>query len=253
VLRALAAVTVVFSFLTTTTLTRAENILFFAAASTADALNEAIKTYPVKTVAVRVSYASTGALARQIENGAPAALFLSASPLWTNRLASKNLLANDGNKPFLGNRLVLAAPKSGRVTIDIKKGFRLAEKLNGGRLAIADPSHAPAGIYAKAALQTLQVWNELARKTARTSDVRSALALIQRAEVPFGIVYRSDVIAVKDVNVIGTFPKSSHPPIIYPLSIVKKFETPAVRMFYDYLRSKKAETIFDKFGFEVSK
>ena len=229
----------------------AQNILFFAAASTADALNEAIKAYPDKKVRIRVSYASSGALARQIENGAPVSLFLSASPLWTKRLTSKGLLAKDRNRPFLGNRLVLAIPETGDLKIKIAKGFPLASLLGNNRLAIADPAHAPAGIYAREALRTLGVWNELARKTARTSDVRSALALIQRAEVPFGVVYRSDVIAVNDVKIIDTFPGNSHSPIIYPMSVVKQFNTADARKFFDYLHSPKAVLVFKKFGFDV--
>ncbi len=230
---------------------RGENILFFAAASTADALNGAIRVYPEKNVRVRVSYASSGALARQIENGAPVALFLSASPVWTKRLASRNLLAKDGNRPFLGNRLVLVIPKTGKLQIVIRKNFPLAKKLAAGRLAIADPAHVPAGIYAKAALTTLGVWSTLARRTARTSDVRSALALIERAEVPAGIVFRSDVVAANNVKVVGVFPQNTHPPIIYPLSIIKQFETPAVRKFFDYLQSPAVAKVFRNFGFEM--
>ncbi len=241
----------IFVSLSTTVALRAENILFFAAASTADALNAAINAYPSKKVRIRVSYASSGALARQIENGAPVALFLSASPLWTKRLTAKNLLAKDRSSPFLGNRLVLAIPQTGKLKIKIEKGFSLASMLGSERLAIADPAHAPAGIYARESLKSLGVWKDISRKTARATDVRSALALIQRAEVPAGIVYRSDVVAVKNVKIIGTFPKNTHPPIIYPLSIVKQFETPAVRKFFDYLRTPVSVEIFQKFGFEV--
>lgn len=250
-IRFTTALSLAFILTSVTPAARGENILFFAAASTADALNGAINAYPEKDIQVRVSYASSGALARQIENGAPAALFLSASPLWTKRLASINLLAKDGNLPFLGNRLVLAIPNTGKLKIVIRKGFPLAQKLAAGRLAIADPAHVPAGIYAKQALTTLGVWSTLARRTARTSDVRSALALIERVEVPAGIIYRSDVIAAKNVKIVGMFPENSHPPIIYPLSIIKQFETPAVRKFFDYLQTPVATKFFQNYGFEV--
>ena len=250
-IRITTVLSVIFMMSTTSTGLRAENILFFAAASTADALNGAIKAYSDKSIRVRASYASSGALARQIENGAPVALFLSASPLWTKRLAARKLLAPGGNQAFLGNRLVLAIPKSGNLKIEIRKGFPLAKILGNDRLAIADPAHVPAGTYAKKALMTLGVWNTLARRTARTSDVRSALALIERAEVPAGIVYRSDVIAAKNTKVVGLFPENSHPPIIYPLSIVKQFETAAVRKFFDYLQTPRVAHRFRKFGFEV--
>jgi len=229
----------------------AKNILIFAAASTADALRAAIKNYPDKSYPIRVSYASSGALARQIENGAPTALFLSASVPWTKRLTRKNLLAENGTTNLLNNRLVLAAPASSKLKIKIVKNFDLAVKLGNGRLAIGDPSHVPAGIYAKAALEFLGVWQSVLRKTARTSDVRGSLALIERGEVPAGIVYQSDVIASKRAKILDTFPEQSHPPILYPLSLIKEHETKAARRFYNYLQSENATAIFRKFGFGV--
>jgi len=229
----------------------AKNILIFAAASTADALSAAIKVYPDKTSPIRVSYASSGALARQIENGAPTALFLSASVPWTKRLGQKNLLANNSMIDLLHNRLVLAVPKSSKLNIKITKGFDLALKIGNGRLAIGNPSHVPAGIYAKAALKNLGVWQSLARRTARTSDVRGALALIERGEVPAGIIYQSDVITSKRAKVLDTFPEESHPPILYPLSIIKEHETKAARRFYVYLQSESVSAIFRQFGFDV--
>jgi molybdate transport system substrate-binding protein len=229
----------------------AKNILVFAAASTADALNAAIKAFPDKTNPIRVSYASSGALARQIENGAPANLFLSASPPWTKRLAQRNLLAKNGTINLLHNRLVLAAPKTSKLKIKIAKDFDLAAKLSNGRLAMGDPSHVPAGIYAKAALKNLGVWSSLSRRTARTSDVRGTLALIERYEVPVGIVYQSDVFASKHTKVLDTFPEQSHPPILYSLSIIKEHEAKAARRIFNFLQSANASAIFKKFGFSV--
>jgi len=229
----------------------AKNILIFAAASTADALNAAIKAYPDKTNAIHVSYASSGALARQIENGAPATLLISASTPWTIRLAQRKLLAKNGTINLLHNRLVLAAPKSSKLRIKITKGFDLAVKIGNGRLAIGDPSHVPAGIYAKAALKKLGVWNSLSRRTARTSDVRGTLALIERGEVSAGIVYQSDVFASKRTKVLDTFPAQSHPRINYTLSIIKEHDTEVARRIYNFLQSANASTIFKKFGFGV--
>jgi molybdate transport system substrate-binding protein len=230
----------------------AKNILIFAAASTADALNAVIKAYPDKTNVIRVSYASSGALARQIENGAPATLLISASTPWTKRLAQRNLLAKSGTINLLHNRLVLAAPKSSKLKIKIIKGFGIVAKIGNGRLAIGDPSHVPAGIYAKAALKNLGVWRSVSRRTARTSDVRGTLALIERGEVPVGIVYKSDVIASKRAKVLDIFPEQSHPPILYPLSIIKEHETIAARRLYNFLQSETASAIFGKFGFGVN-
>jgi len=229
----------------------AKNILIFAAASTAEALNAAIKAYPDKTNLIRASYASSGALARQIENGAPAALFLSASVAWSKRLTQRDLLAANATINLLHNQLVLAAPKPSKLKIKIFKGFDLAAKLNNGRLAMGNPSHVPAGIYARAALKNLGVWSSLSRRTARTSDVRGTLALIERGEVPAGIVYQSDVIASKWAKVLDIFPAQSHSPIVYPLSIIKEHESQAVRHFYNFLKSQKASAIFRKFGFGV--
>jgi molybdate transport system substrate-binding protein len=229
----------------------AKNILVFAAASTANALSAAIKAYPDKTNPIRVSYASSGALARQIENGAPATLFLSASSPWTKRLSQRNLLAANGTINLFKNRLVLAAPKSSKLKIKITKDFDLAAKLSNGRLAMGDPSHVPAGIYAKAALKNLGVWRSLSRKTARTPDVRGTLALIERDEVSVGIVYKSDIIASKHTKVLDTFPEQSHPPILYSLSIIKEHETKAARDIFNFLQSANASAIFRKFGFGV--
>ena len=227
----------------------AKDILVFAAASSANALNTAIKENPDKTNAVKVSYASSGALARQIENGAPASLFLSANELWTKRLAQQNLLSMRGRTNLLFNRLVLAAPISSQLDIKITKGFDLVNQLGNGRLAIGDPSHVPAGIYAKIALKKLGVWKLLASRTARTPDARNTLALIERAAVPAGVVYRSDVIVSDRAKIVDTFPETAHPPIVYPLSIIKKYETAEVRRFFEFLKSSKAIEIFQKHGF----
>ena len=227
----------------------ARNILVFAAASSANALNMAIEENPDKTNAVKVSYASSGALARQIENGAPASLFLSANELWTKRLAQQNLLSQEGHTNLLFNRLVLAAPKSSKLDIKIAKNFDLIKQLGNGRLAIGDPSHVPAGIYAKTALKNLGVWKLLASRTARTSDARNTLALIERAAVPVGIVYRSDVIVSDRARIVDTFPETAHPPIVYQLSIIKEYDTAEVRRFFKFLKSNKARAIFKKYGF----
>ena len=173
----------------------AQDILVFAAASSAGALDKVIKEDPNTTYTVKVSYASSGALARQIENGAPASLFLSANELWTKRLAQKNLLSKRGSVNLLYNRLVLAAPITSKLDIKITKGFDLLNQLGNGLLAIGDPSHVPVGIYAKTALKNLRVWKLLTSRTARTPDARNTLALIERAAVPAGIIcllYTSD-------------------------------------------------------------
>jgi len=227
----------------------AQDILVFAAASSAEAFNRVIKENPNKTYAIKVSYASSGALARQIENGAPASLFLSANELWTKRLAQKNLLSKRGSVNLLYNRLVLAAPITSKLDIKITKGFDLLNQLGNGLLAIGDPSHVPAGIYAKTALKNLRVWKLLTSRTARTPDARNTLALIERAAVPAGIIYRSDLIASARIRIVDTFPENVHPPIVYPLSIIKEYDTAEARRLFEFLQSNRAIAIFKKHGF----
>ena len=231
---------------------RADKILIFAAASTAEALDKTILSFnKMDRIRIRVSYASSGILARQIENGAPANLYLSAAIEWTERLLKQRLLVNFGNNTFLSNRLVLCTPKQGTLELKIERGFALADSLRGGHLAIGDPLHVPAGKYARAALHSLGVWDKVVKRTALTTDVRNALALIEMGEVAAGIVYRSDAIASKKVRIIDTFPLTSHPPIRYTLNIVKENDTPVVREFYKFLRSQPSKTIFTGYGFEV--
>lgn len=231
---------------------RAAKILIFAAASTAEALDKTILAFNKKVkVRIRVSYASSGILARQIENGAPANLYLSAAIEWTQRLLKQRLLVDLGNNIFLGNRLVLCAPKQEGFELKIEKGFPLLNILRGGHLAIGDPLHVPAGKYARAALRSLGVWKNIEKSTARTTDVRNALALIEMGEVAAGIVYRSDAIASQKVQIIDIFPLTSHPPIRYTLNIVKENDKPAVRHFYKFLESQTSKTIFMRYGFEV--
>ncbi|MEE2956500.1 MAG: molybdate ABC transporter substrate-binding protein, partial [Pseudomonadota bacterium] len=202
-------------------------------------------------VRIRVSYASSGILARQIENGAPANLYLSAAIEWTQRLLKQRLLVDLGNNTFLGNRLVLCVPKQEVFELKIERGFALLNSLRGGHLAIGDPLHVPAGKYARAALRSLGVWKNIEKSTARTTDVRNALALIEMGEVAAGIVYRSDAIASQKVQIIDIFPLTSHPPIRYTLNIVKENDKPAVRHFYKFLESEISKTIFMRYGFEV--
>ena len=227
----------------------AQDILVFAAASSAGALDKVIKEDPNTTYTVKVSYASSGALARQIENGAPASLFISANKLWNKYLAQKNLISKEGSVNLLYNRLVLAAPITSKLDITITKSVDLLSELGDGLLAIGDPSHVPAGIYAKIALKNLGVWKLLASRTARTADARNTLALIERAAVPAGIIYKSDLIASSRARIVDTFPENVHNPIVYPLSIIKEFDTAEARRLFEFLKSNRAMAIFRKHGF----
>lgn len=226
----------------------AEKLTVFAAASLKDALDEIARAYQEKAQVI-VSLAASSALARQIENGAPADVFISADREWMDYLAARNLIDRETRADLLTNRLVLIAPSASRIETEIRPGFPLAALLGQERLALADPEHVPAGRYARAALEKLGVWNTVEAKLARTDNVRIALALVARGEAPLGIVYLSDALAEKKVRMVGEFPAGSHPPIVYPAAVVSSSRNPAAREFLSYLRSAEARAIFEKHGF----
>jgi molybdate transport system substrate-binding protein len=228
------------------------DLLVFAAASQKDALNAAIAAYNGKT-AIKASYASSSTLARQIEHGAPADVFISANVAWMDYLQKRKLIAVDTRRDFFGNGLVLIAPKGSSIgNVTIGKGLDLVGLLGKGRLAIGDPDHVPAGIYGKAALKSLGIWNTTEPRLARAENVRAALALVSRGETPLGIVYASDAVADHGVKVVGRFPEGSHPPIVYPAAVLARSKRPeAAKAFLAYLRTPAAAKIFGRFGFLV--
>ncbi|HHH1683541.1 TPA: molybdate ABC transporter substrate-binding protein [Yersinia enterocolitica] len=229
----------------------AADITVFAAASLTNALQDiAVQYKKEKQVDVVASYASSSTLARQIEQGAPADLFISADQQWMDYAIDKQQMVANTRYTLLGNELVLIAPKDSKITkVAIDKKTDWKKLLEGGRLAVGDPDHVPAGIYAKESLENLGAWATLAPEMARANNVRSAMALVERAEAPLGIVYGSDAIASDKVKVVGVFPKASHKPVEYPMAIVKGHENPTVTAFYDYLKSPAAAVIFEKYGF----
>ena len=224
-------------------------VTVFAAASTSDLMNELIGRYEAGSV--RASYASSFALAKQIVNGAPADLFLSADQESMDFIASKKMLVEAMRRDLLGNRLVLIAPVQSPLSLHIEPGFDLPHALGDRRLAIGDPDHVPAGVYGKKALESLGVWSAVENKLARTEDVRAALALVARGEVAMGIVYETDARISDRVKVIDVFPSDSHPPIAYPVAVISGHDGSAVRRFYDYLSTSDAEAIFTKYGFRA--
>lgn len=196
-----------------------------------------------------ISFAASSALARQVEAGAPADLFISADERWMDELQKRNLLLPASRSNFLGNELVLIAPKGSRLKIRIGSGFPLARALGGGRLAVADPTAVPAGIYAKAALKFLGVWKEVQDKLAPAENVRAALAFVERGETPLGIVYATDALASKRVEVIGRFPAKSHEPIVYPIAVLRSSTSAETVGFRHFLVSPAGKAIFRRFGF----
>ncbi|RDK87814.1 molybdate transport system substrate-binding protein [Enterobacillus tribolii] len=228
-----------------------DKVTVFAAASLTNALQDIAAQYEKgKDVKIVSSFASSSTLARQIEEGAPADMFISADQKWMDYAVDKKLIVENTRFTLLGNDLVLVASpsfKTDKVTLNKETDWK--SLLNGGRLAVGDPDHVPAGIYAKEALQNLGAWDALSPLMARANDVRGALALVERDEVPLGIVYGSDAVASKKVHVVGVFPEGSHKPVEYPMAIVKDHQTPAATAFYDYLRTPEAADVFKRYGF----
>ncbi|ARQ60426.1 molybdenum ABC transporter substrate-binding protein ModA [Rhizobium sp. Kim5] len=232
----------------------AEKLTVFAAASLKDALDAANAAWAKESGKQAVtSYAASGALAKQIENAAPADIFISADLDWMDYLAKKNLIKADSRTNLLGNRIVLVAEKDKAKPVEIKQGFDLAGLLGDGKLAMGEPKSVPAGKYAMAALEKLVVWTSVETKVAGAESVRAALALVSRGEAPYGIVYQTDATADKGVAIVGTFPADSHPPIIYPVAILAESRNPDAAAYLDFLKSDKAAGFFTAQGFTVLK
>jgi len=229
----------------------ADEITVFAAASTTNAVRDVAGLYEELNLGrVTTSFASSSTLAKQIKNGAPADVYISANVKWMDYLDAGNAIAPGSRVQFLGNRLVLIAPEGPGTSVVIDRDLHMPALLNGGFLAMGDASHVPAGIYAKKALQGLGQWKEVKDRVSNSKDVRAALLLVERGETSFGVVYATDAKISNKVRVAGVFPASSHPPIIYPAAITKDGDRPAVRAFMDFLSGERAGKIFHKYGFE---
>lgn len=225
-------------------------LLIFGAASLTDVLNELGTTYTKDTgQPVKFSFAASSALARQIEAGARVDVFMSADTEWMDYLQARGLIEKSTRKNLLGNKLVLVAPATSQIQLKIAPNFAVAEALGPrGRLATGDPDSVPVGKYAKTALTSLGVWNDVADRLVRADNVRSALAFIARGEVPLGIVYETDAKIDSKVRIVDTFPASSHLPIVYPVATLTGAQTTASK-FVSYLGSESAAATFRKYGF----
>jgi len=225
----------------------AQRLVVFAAASLKNALDEVAILSPAKPA---ISYAASSALARQIESGAPAQVFISADLDWMDYLEQRRLIREGTRRDLLGNRLVLIAPSASSLQAGITPGFPLARLLGDGRLATADPASVPAGKYTRAALETLGVWDSVAGKLASAANVRAALALVARGEAPLGSVYATDAAAEPKVRVVAVFPDGLHPPIVYPAALTSNAPvTGAAADFLALLSSPAARKVFEKHGF----
>ncbi|MEQ9814269.1 MAG: molybdate ABC transporter substrate-binding protein [Azospirillaceae bacterium] len=227
---------------------QAEDVLVFAAASLTDALGEAADSFQMATGhEITLAFAGSSTLARQIESGAPAEVFLSANVAWMDHLAERGLILPESRRDLVGNDLVVVTPADSAATLEDASG--LPALIGDGRLAIADPDHVPAGIYARESLETLGLWPAIENRTARGTDVRATLALVERGEVPAGIVYRTDA-AIAEVRVVFVLPPDSHAPIIYPAALTPA-AGPAAEAFLDFLGTAESRRIFHDHGFST--
>lgn len=222
--------------------------LVYAAASLTDALEEISAKLPLPA---RFSFAASSILARQIENGAPADIFASADEEWADYLAGRGKLVPGSRASILSNRLVLVVPADRPREIALARGMDFGALLGRERLATGDPAHVPVGRYARSAFEWLGVWPSVEPRLARAASVRAALALVERGEAPFGVVYATDAAGNPRVSVAATFPSESHAAISYPFAIVAGRDGPAARAFLAGLQSPTALAIFRRHGFAV--
>lgn len=230
-----------------------QKLTVFAAASMTNALQDVAagykKIYPNRDVVF--SFASSSALARQIDHGAPADIFISANLKWADFLQQNGRIIADSRQIIAGNKLVMIAPKNtGKWQFDLSQDHWLSH-LGENFLAVGDPEHVPAGLYAKAALTKLNQWNRVEKQLARAANVRSALALVERAEAPLGIVYATDAAASDKVQIVGIFPENSYDAVAYPAAIVTDHDSQAARDFMAFLRADHGKTILQRYGFSV--
>jgi molybdate transport system substrate-binding protein len=221
-----------------------------AAASLQESLQAAAKVWTDKGHAAPVlSFAASSALARQVEAGAPADLFISADEEWMDTLENKGLIRPESRTTMLGNSLVLIAPAASKIALNPVPGFPLTKALGTGKLALADPEGVPAGRYAKQALQKLGVWDQVAGRVAAGDNVRAALALVARGEAPLGVVYATDAAAEPKVRVVATFAARTHVPITYPVAVLKASRSADAEALRAFLLSAEAQAVFRRYGF----
>jgi molybdate transport system substrate-binding protein len=245
-----ATVAILFGSICTPALAQDKSLTVFAAASMKNALDDIDAAYTAKTgVRISASYAASSVLAKQIEQGAPADIFVSADTDWMDYAISKKNINEPTRVNLLGNSIVLIAPKDSKIdSVTIGPGLDLAKLAGDGKIATGDVKAVPVGKYAKAALEKLAAWNAAEPKFAMAESVRAALTLVARGEAVLGIVYSTDAKVEPGVKIVGTFPADSHPPIIYPVAATTTAKSEAAD-YLAFLRSSAAKTILEKYGF----
>lgn len=247
----LAAAAILFSSLALSAEPTPRPVTVFAAASLTDVLGKLGEEFTTSTgIPVRYSFASSSIIARQIEAGARADVFFSADQEWMDYLEQRRHIQKSSRRNVLSNRLALIAPADSKIELTIEPGFPLANALGSGRLATGDPDVVPVGRYARGALMSLGVWNDVADRLVRAEDVRVALMYVARGEAPLGIVYATDARVEKRVRLVGLFPADSHLPIAYPVALTNRAGHDAAR-FVDFVRSDTGRATFESYGFIV--
>ncbi|AUI88229.1 molybdate ABC transporter substrate-binding protein [Vibrio azureus] len=228
----------------------AADIKVYAASSMTNVINEVIREFNKKhSVKVVPIYGGSSSLARQIINGAPADIFISANSVWMDFVVKDMNLKGDDVTNLVTNQLVVITPSTSKINkLELSNLTQWQMALDGGRLAMGDPTSVPAGIYAKQALTALSHWSDLEGFIAPTKSVRLALALVSRGESPLGIVYKTDAQLIDTVKVVGEFNQGTHDKIVYPAAIIKQSEQ--ATLFFDFLRSDSAKHIFNQYGFQ---
>jgi len=230
----------------------ADDITVFAAASMTNAMAEIEERFEAATGHdLVVSLAGSSALARQIQQGAPADVYISANPGWMDTLEADGLVDEGTRFDLLNNSVVLIAAGANAAPVEIGPDMDLAGLLGDGRLAMALVDSVPAGIYGKAALESLGLWGDVAAQVAQADNVRAALAFVAIGEAPYGIVYATDVVAEDKVSVVDTFPADTHPPIVYPAAALAESDNPLNHTFLEFLSSLEAREAFERQGFVV--
>ncbi len=226
----------------------ADRVLIFAAASTHNALSSVVEQYRQNhpDSQVKLSFASSSTLAKQIFAGAPAELYISANPKWMDYLEKQELIHPNSRFDLLANRVVMIAPKDTALTLDSQHPARLPAIA--GKFCMGDPMHVPVGIYGKQALNHMGWWPQIKQQTVAMKDVRAALALVERAECDAGIVYSTDARASDQIKTLMTFPAEAHDPIVYPAAAIGNISA-ATQSFLDFLKTSRSQSIFQQYGF----
>jgi molybdate transport system substrate-binding protein len=232
---------------------KADEVVVFAAASLTNAINEIAGSFKARTGhTLKPSYASSAALARQVEQGGPGQVFASADLKWMDYLTGKGLIAADTRVNLLGNTLVLVAPADSPLPrMELGPKTDIAALAGDGRIATGNPDSVPVGTYFKQAMERSGQWAKVAPKVASADSVRAALAFVERGEVPLGVVYATDA-AMSKVKLVGVFPDAMHDPIVYPFALIAGREAPAAKAFLDFVRTSEAKGVFAKHGFKVN-